>query len=218
RNVRITQVSGRAGQYALVVSPTADGSCPRNVQIEHIEVVGDRDVLAPGTKAVYGECPLTLRSSRIDHVASGVRITHHTVVEDNYIRADHWEQGDDSHRSGIGLNGGAHNLVRGNTITCEGPGCSGALVLYGDFSRVEDVLVEGNLFATTGSYCVYAGSLGSKPYPVAKDVRFIGNSFSRRYFPTCGRFGPVAGRDHGGGPGFAWEHNYWLNTDAEVAA
>lgn len=216
RNVRILQTSSRQGHYALVVSPKEDGTCPADVLVENIEITGDRSVLAPGTKAVYGACAFTLRSSRIQHVASAVRITNNTVIENNEILADHWEAGDDSHRSGVGLNGGSGNVIRGNLITCEGPGCSGALALYGDFARVEDVLVEGNTFATNGSYCVYAGSLSSKPFPIARDVRFIGNYFSRQFYPTCGRYGPVAGRTSDGGPGFVWQHNVWLDTGAEV--
>lgn len=216
RNVRITQVASGPGQYALVVSRRADGTCPANVLVERIEIVGDTKILAPGTKAVYGECPFTLRSSRIQHVATGVRITDGTTIESNYILADHWKQGDDAHRSAIGLNGGAHNVIKGNTVICQGPGCSGALVIYGDFARPEDVLVEGNVFATTGSYCTYAGSLDSKKYPVAQDVRYIRNSFSRQFHPTCGQYGPVAGVDSGGGPGFVWQDNVWLGTTEEV--
>lgn len=215
KDVRITQVSDGPGQYALNIAPSND-VCPRNVVIEHVEVVGDPDRLAPGTKAVYGECPFTLRASRIIGVATGVRITDRTVLEGNYIHATFWEEGDDAHRSGIGLNGGAHNVIKGNTIKCEGPGCSGALVMYGDFARVQDVLVQDNLLATTGSYCTYAGSLDSKEFPVAKDVRYVGNSFSREFYPTCGQFGPVAGRDSSGGPGFVWEGNVWEGTTDEV--
>lgn len=216
RDVRITQTATKQGQFALVISPRSDGICPSDVLVENIEVVGDIEVLAPGTKAVYGECPFTLRSSRIHHVATGVRITNDTVIEGNYILADFWESGDDAHRSGVGLNGGSHNVIRGNTITCEGPGCSGALVIYGDFARPVDILVERNVLSTTGSYCTYAGSSDSKEFPVAKDVRYIGNTFSREYFPTCGRYGPAAGRDSGGGPGFVWQDNVWLDTGEEV--
>ncbi|MGI5950233.1 MAG: hypothetical protein ACOX61_00070 [Brooklawnia sp.] len=217
RNVRILHESARQGEYAVLIAHKDDGQCPASVVVENIEVIGDREVLAPGTKAVYGRCPFTLRSSIVHHAASGVRITDNTTIENNDILADHWVAGDDAHRSGIGLNGGAHNVIRGNTIVCEGEGCSAALSMYGDFAQVDDVLVEGNTLATNGSYCVYGGSLTSKPYPVAQDVRIINNTFSRQFFPTCGRYGPVAGVTSGGGPGFMWEGNTWDDTGGEVA-
>lgn len=212
RNVRLTM---ETAHYGLHISKKNDGSCPQDVVIENVEVSGTAN-LDDESIAVYSPCPYTLRDSRIVDVGSAVRITHGTVIADNFILANHRLDESDSHRSAIGLNGGANHVISGNNIDCEGPGCSGALVMYGDFAQVQDVLVENNLLNSTGSYCTYAGSLDSKPYPVAKDVRYVNNEFGRKHFPTCGRYGPLAGRDSNGGPGFVWEANTWADTGEPV--
>ncbi|RIQ25269.1 hypothetical protein DY240_11215 [Jiangella rhizosphaerae] len=217
RDVRINHVAREGGQYALHITEKADGQCPSNVVIEHIEIVGDTDVLADDAKTVYGACPFTLRNSRIYDVGSAIRITNGATIEGNYIHANYYQEGSGTHRSGIGLNGGADHVIANNTIECEGPGCSGAFVMYGDFAQVRNVLVEHNLFNTTGSYCTYAGSLDTKEFPVAENVRYIDNQFGRKYFDTCGRYGPVAGRDSDGGPGFIWENNTWADSGESVS-
>lgn len=216
RNARINHVAQESGQYALQIAEKSNGSCPENVVIEHIEIVGDTSVLNDDAKSVYGECPYTLRGSRIYDVGTGVRIVHGSRIEGNFIRANFYTPGSGTHRSGLGLNGGADHVIAGNTIECDGPGCSGALVMYGDFAQVQNVLIEHNLFNTTGSYCTYAGSLDSKPHPVASNVRYIDNHFGRKFFDTCGRYGPVAGRDSNGGTGFVWEGNVWADTGEPV--
>jgi hypothetical protein len=211
RDVRITFDVKRTGSYALEVDTKKDGTCPTGVVLEHIEIVGDTDGLPDNAKAVYGACPFTLRNSNIHDVGSGVRITNGARIEGNYIHANHWIPGSGSHRSGVGLNGGSDNVIIGNSIDCEGEGCSGALVLYGDFAQVRDVLIQGNLLNTTGSYCTYAGSLESKKFPQASDVHYIGNAFGRKYSSKCGRFGPVAGNDSTA-PGYIWRDNFWADT------
>lgn len=215
RDVRITFDVKETGSYAIHVATKKDGRCPTGVLIHHVEVVGATDGLPDNAKAVYGACPFTLRNSTIHDVGSGIRITNGATIEGNYIYANHSVPGSGSHRSGLGLNGGSSNVIVGNSIDCEGTGCSGALVLYGDFAPVQDVLVKGNLFNTTGSYCTYAGSLGSKKFPQANGVRYVGNFFGRKYSPSCGRYGPVAGRDSTA-PGYVWRDNVWMDTDAEL--
>jgi hypothetical protein len=212
RNSRINHTATKSGQYALHITKKSNGSCPENVVIENVEIVGDPSVLADNAKTVYGACPFTLRDSRVYDVGSAIRITNGSRLENNYIRANFYIPGSGTHRSGVGLNGGRGHQIIGNNIECEGPGCSGALVMYGDFARVRDVLVQGNLLNTTGSYCTYAGSVKSKPYPVAENVRYVGNHFGRKFFDTCGRYGTAAGRFSGGGPGFVWKDNVWADT------
>lgn len=215
RDVRITFDVKQTGSYALQVDTKKDGTCPTGVMLEYVEVVGHTEGLPDNAKAVYGECPFTLRNSTIHNVGTGARITNGTTIEGNYIHANHSVPGSGSHRSGIGLNGGSGNVIDGNSIDCEGPGCSGALVLYGDFAQVRDVLIQGNLFNTTGSYCTYAGSLESKQFPVSSDVRYIGNHFGRKYSDKCGQYGPVAGNDSSA-PGYVWRGNVWADTRAEL--
>ena len=87
--------------------------------------------------------------------------------------------------------------------------------MYGDFAPVDGLLVQGNLLATTGSYCAYGGSLPSKPYPDGSNIRFIDNHFSTRYNDTCGRYGPIAHFDEGA-RGNEWTGNVWHETGAPL--
>ena len=96
-------------------------------------------------------------------------------------------------------------------MKCAGTGCSAAIPNYGDFSPVENFLIERNLISTTGGYCVYGGSLDVKPYPDASDVRFINNHFSTEFYPTCGQFGVVTGFENGV-RGNVWTGNVWHET------
>jgi len=89
------------------------------------------------------------------------------------------------------------------------------MVMYGDFAQVRDVLIEGNLFNTTWSYCTYAGSLESMNYPQSKDVRYLGNLFGRKYSANCGQYGPVSGRDDSAS-GFVWKDNVWADTREQI--
>lgn len=215
QDVRVTFDVTQPGAYAIHVTHKADGTCPTGVVIDHVEVVGDTEVLADNAKAVYGECPFTLSNSSVHEVGSAVRITSGATLLDNYIHANHSVAGSDAHRSGVGLNGGSGNVIAGNSIDCEGSGCSGALVMYGSLAQVRDILIEGNLFNTSGSYCTYAGSVDSKDFPQSRDVRYIGNLFGRKYHEQCGRYGPVSGSD-ASAPGFVWRDNVWADTGAEV--
>lgn len=217
RNVRINHIAAQPGQYALLIEADNDGTCPTGVLVQNIEVVGDPLVLDDQAKTVYAPCPFTMEDSRIYGVGSAVRLTSGSVIRGNYILADFSNEGSDSHRSAIGINGGSNNVIEGNTVTCDGPGCSGAFVMYGSNSRITNTLVTGNLFNTTGSYCTYAGSLESKAYPIALDVRYIDNVFGQTFFDTCGRYGPVAGLNSGGGPGFVWQGNTWEDTGEDVS-
>lgn len=212
RDVRITHTGSTGGQYALHIAEKSNGECPQNVVIEHIEIVGDKSELADDAIALYGACPFTLQESRIYDVGSAVRITNGSHIEGNYLRGNFYNPDSGTHRSALGLNGGADHVIVNNNIDCEGPGCSGAFVMYGDFAQVQNVLIEHNLLNTTGSYCTYAGSLDAKKHPVAEDVRYIDNHFGQKYFDTCGRYGPVSGRDSNGGPGFVWEGNVWADS------
>ena len=201
--------TGGEGSYGVHIAKKNDGQCPENVVIEYVEVSGGSG-LSDETIAVYSPCPYTLRNSRIFDVGSAVRITNGAVIENNYIHANLVNPGSDSHRSAIGLNGGRDHRIVGNTIDCEGRGCSGALVMYGDFNQVQNVLIQSNLFNTTGSYCTYGGSLASKKYPTSSNVRYIDNHFGRKYSDTCGKYGPVTGTSSGNGN--VWSGNVWDDT------
>ncbi|WP_053208016.1 right-handed parallel beta-helix repeat-containing protein [Jiangella muralis] len=200
-------------KYGLHIAKKNDGTCPQNVVIEYVEVTGTSQ-LDDESIAVYSPCPYTLRNSSVHEVGSAVRITNGTVITGNYIHANHYIPNSGAHRSAIGLNGGGDHTITNNTVDCEGPGCSGALVMYGDFSPVENVLIEHNLLNTTGSYCTYGGSVDSKKYPTASNVRYVDNQFGRKYSSECGKYGPLTAWN--GGNGNEWSGNVWADTGQPV--
>jgi len=178
-----------------------------NVTITRSKVSGGR------VNAGYGnQTGLVLIDVEID---GGNRDSTAGIGEDNYtcIRCNVWRTGrganagtnvvirdswfhdfyktPDAHMSGIGSNGGNNNQIIHNNIDCQETACSGALVMYGDFEPIANVLIQQNLFASPGSYCTYAGSVSGKPYPNATNVRYLDNLWSKKYTPVCGMYGPV---------------------------
>jgi hypothetical protein len=124
----------------------------------------------------------------------------------------------DTHHDSVISNGGNGFVIRHNTLSCDvgtpgnastGGGCSGGVVLLGDFSPIDDVVVDNNLI-NGGAYCMYAGSLSEKPYPNATNVRVTNNRFGTALFAKCGVFGPVTGYSPNAGNVFTG--NAWADT------
>ena len=210
--VRDVTING-TGTYMLYVRSKADGTCPTGVRIEHTEINGagaaEEDI------PIFMQCGATFDRGHVHNVGRSSRVVNNGTVSNSYIIAD--RTGDSgSHRGAVGNNGGHDNQIIGNVLLCAAPsGCSGAIPMYGDFAPVENMLVKDNLIATTGSYCTYGGSLDSKPYPEGSNIRFIGNHFSTRYHPECGRYGVVAGFDNGV-RGNEWTGNVWHETGEPI--
>jgi hypothetical protein len=198
--------------YGLHVRKAADGSCPENVRFEYVEVDGSR--AADSDIPVYGgSCGWTLDHAHVHDTGRAVRVVNDVVVSNSYIRTN--RTGSDAHRGAVGSNGGRNNAIIGNVLICEGTGCSAAVPMYGDFAPVSGILVQDNLIATTGGYCVYGGSVNSKEYPDGSGVRFIGNRFSTRFFDSCGRFGVIAGFERGV-RGNEFTGNVWHETGESI--
>ena len=145
----------------------------------------------------------------------GFHMNNNVTIVDSYVH--NLYNSDTAHNDGALSNGGAHMVLRHNNITCElqnsplpGGGCTGALVLLGDFAPIQDVLAENNLF-NGGAFALYAGSLPEKPYAHADNVRFVGNKFGRRLFANSGMFGPVTGFETSGA-GNQFSGNTWAET------
>jgi hypothetical protein len=174
------------------------------VLIEDVELDGGNQ---NANAALLGNSGFTCRRCNIHHGGSGIRMTSNVVIEDSWVHDLYGA--DDSHNSGVGSNGGSNFTLRRNNIDCGTlPNCSGAFVLYGDFNPITNVLAEGNLF-NGGGFCVYAGSVTGKNYPLASTVRFHNNAFGRSVFARCGYYGPVhswAGGAH------EWTGNFWADT------
>ena len=210
--VRDVLVNG-TGTYMIQVLPTADGSCPTNVTFEYVEIDGAS--AAENDIPLYSpECGYTFDHGHIHNVGRSSRVVHDTTISNSYIFSS--RTGDSgAHRGGVGNNGGSGNALINNVLLCEGGGCSAAIPMYGDFAPVTDYLIEHNLLATTGSYCAYGGSVGSKPYPNGSNIRFIDNHFSTRYGPNCGQYGPIAAFDNGV-RGNVWSGNVWHETGEPI--
>lgn len=203
--IRNTRVRGSCWAGAI----DTDYGAYSGILIHDVEIDGRNENAGA---ALLGNSGFTCRRCNIHHGGGGVRMTSDVVLEDSWIH-DIYGAGD-THNSGVGSNGGRNFVVRNNNIDCSTlPNCSGALVLYGDFNPVQDVLVENNLF-NGGGFCVYGGSVPGKPYPVASNTRFLNNAFGRSAFQDCGYYGPYTSWSNANGN--VWSGNHWVDTKAAV--
>ncbi|MGY0233451.1 hypothetical protein [Longispora urticae] len=173
----------------------------RNTVLEYVEVDGQRR--APTWPLIVGS-NYTCHRCDLHGGGSQLHFTDNVTVTESWLH-DPYEAGS-SHNSAMASHGGGNNVIRGNTLDCGTTGnCSAALALYGNFGPIHDVLVEGNLFSG-GSYCLYAGSLPTKPFPVATNVRILGNAFARTPYAKCGHYGPATSWTRESNE---WRGNYW---------
>ena len=122
----------------------------------------------------------------------GVQTNGNAVIRDSWIHDLCCDN--PAHKDGIISNGGSNVTVLHNNVECAaGKYCSAALGLFGDFQPISNWTVVGNLFNTTGGYCVYGGDTPGKKYPTSTNMVFRDNHFGDRYNPRCGRLGPQAG-------------------------
>ncbi|GIG60231.1 hypothetical protein Lfu02_46030 [Longispora fulva] len=180
----------------------------KNILIEDVEIDGLNDLKV----IILGWTGFTCRRCYLHGAFSGAHPRSNTVIEDSYINTViEGGSSEGRHLSGIGFHGGSGMVLRHNRVECSVSGCSAALSLYGNFEQVANVLVEDNYFSG-GGYCVYAGSLKSKPFPLAMNTKFFRNAFAKTgtgEFPKCGRFGPVVSYEAGNGN--EWKDNYWFD-------
>ena len=146
--------------------------------VEDSEIdAGSRPVTA------IGEVNFTVKRS---HIYGGNRSAHcynTCLMEDNYTHGQWVSQTTRTHASGTRM--GQNGVFKHNTFLCDaqdnsvGSGCSADFTGYGDFTPVQNNLIENNLFKeTTGGVCVYGGSSGGKPYSnQTNNIRFVGNTF-----------------------------------------
>ena len=179
------------------------------IVIQDVEIDG-RNANAFG--AGIGNSGFTCLRCNIHNVGQGANISDNVVIQDSWIHDVYYANG--SHNEPVVSNGGSNLVIRHNTLSGNPTnGTSSALSLYGDFDQIRNVLVENNLF-NGGSYCVYAGSVPGKPYPVAANTRFLNNTFGRMYYPSCGEYGPATA--YASGNGNAWSGNVWADTGTPV--
>lgn len=212
--VRDVRING-TGTYMIQVLKKADGTCPKNIRFEYTEINGAR--AAENDIPMYSpDCGYTFDHGYVHNVGRASRVVRDTLISNSYIFSNRTGNSG-AHRGAVGTNGGTNNRIVNNVLICQGVGCSAAIPMYGDFSPVNGLLVKHNLLATTGSYCAYGGSVGSKPYPDGSNIRFINNHFSSRYYATCGRYGPISGFDTGV-RGNQWSGNVWNESGRPIPA
>ena len=183
----------------------------RGILIEDVEIDGAR---TQARGAAIGNSGFTCRRCNIHGTARGVQMSSDVVVEDSYIHDLYGTP--TSENAPIQTNGGSRFVIRHNNLLMdEMPGGTSALALFGEFGAIDDLLVERNLF-NGGTYCVYAASDPTKPYPVATRARFVGNVFGRALHRNCGLYGPVTAWS-GKGRGNVWSGNHWEGTKQPVA-
>lgn len=203
-NVRITRTRIR-GICPTGLVNTGYDSKYTNIVLSRVELDGMGDLRT----FLIGHTGWTIRRGNLHGGFSQAHPRSNTKLIDSYIH--HPASGQGRHVSGVGFHGGTNFVMRHNRVECLADGCSAALSLYGNFEQVRNVLIEDNYFSG-GAYCTYAGSLPKKPFPLAKNTRYLRNAFARTGrgpFPKCGRHGPVASFDPRNGN--RWAGNYYLD-------
>lgn len=188
------------------------------ILIRDVEVDGRRMNAAA---TLVGNSGYTCLRCNVHDGGQGFHLNYNVTIIDSYVH-DLWGSGT-THNDGILTNGGAHFVIRHNNIACDvrapgnastGGGCTGAVVLLGDFSSVQDVIIDNNLI-NGGAYALYAGSLPEKPFAHADNIRITNNKFGRLIFPKSGIYGPVTGYE-AAAPGNVFSGNTWADTGAPI--
>lgn len=202
--IKRSRIEGR------VVSTTPNGSLS-NLTLTDVEIDGGG--VWDFNQAAIGNSDYTCIRCHIHSTGRGANLEDNVLIQDSYLHG--WVTQADDHETAIGSNGGSGNKIIHNNVVCDSNGCSAALSLYGDFSPVNDVLVEKNLFSTSsGGFCIYGGSVSGKPYPNATNVRFIDNRFSKKYNPQCGVYGAATSWKQNNGN--VWSGNVWSDGSGSV--
>ncbi|WP_345523248.1 hypothetical protein [Nocardioides conyzicola] len=163
--------------------------------------ITDSEVRAPGyyEGAVWGG-NLTLTRVEVTGGQHSVHCQSTCTVTDSWLHGQYNDPAKSFHTNAFITNGGHGIVLRHNTLHCDSTlnsndgGCTADVSLFGDFERVYDVLVEGNLLkanASSISYCAYGGYQPAKRFPVATQIRFVDNVFERGTNGKCGVYGPA---------------------------
>lgn len=186
-DVRISRSRVRAsGDLGIVFHSGSD------LRISDTEVTA----VSPGGVGIaiasWGGVGMTVERSYVHGTVRGIQPGAGTSVLYSYI--DDLANQSEAHATAIGVNGGTRNVtIRGNTLGCNAPHCSAALSAYPEteWGPNDNWVIDGNLL-NGGGYCTHLGytpSLGERPNT---NFRVTNNVFGDKYFPDCGRYGPVA--------------------------
>jgi hypothetical protein len=154
-----------------------------------VEIDGLRGLGLPGVAVMSAEGATYTRLDVHGFGSSGPRLGTGSVLQDSYLHDYVCAPGE--HSAGMSANDGGTNIrLLRNTIdiSTATQGCATAAAeIAEDFGTYNGVLFQGNLF-NGGNYCVYTAQyLGN-----SSNIRVEGNTFGRKYYSDCGRFGPAA--------------------------
>jgi len=133
---------------------------------------------------------LTLRRVNIHDIGqAGVHFTDNLDMRDSWVHNLVYSSGD--HTDTVLTNGAMSNAVISHN-NLENPYTQTSVIaLFEDFGRIDNVLVENNLLSGAG-YSVYAGGDTSVGH---SNIRFQNNRFTKKFYPTGGKYGPVTALD-----------------------
>jgi hypothetical protein len=196
----------------------------------------DTEVNAPVVQAAaVGTTHFSLLRVNVHGGALSVYCWAHCRIEDSWLHGQslpagaNWHLGalradenDDPHNDADPAHdAGVTDLVAVHSvIACDTPanssdgGCSGGVTMYGDFGTINGVTLDGNLLVASVdlSYCLYGGSVASKPFPAAHHIVVTDNMFGRGSNGKCGAYGPVSAYDVNA-PGNLWTANVWSSGE-----
>jgi hypothetical protein len=198
-NVTITRSLVEGTVYATYLTDWSLGG----LRLVDVEIDGKQRV-AEGRSAAIGNDDYTCLRCHIHDSERGANLGRNVHIEDSYLHD--WLVSPGAHQTAIGSNGGGGFTIVHNQLECDTPdGCSSALSLYEDFEPIANVLIQHNLFNTSGGYCTYAGQQGT-------NIRYIDNVFGTRFHPRCGEYGPVT--DYHPNQGNVWRGNRYPDGSA----
>lgn len=176
--------------------------------------------------ATIGNNDYTCIRCNIHGGTRGFNVGYNVTIKDSYSHGWHSQPSD--HITGIGSNGGAHNTIDHNNISCDilndstGYACSSGLSVYGDDPPGnDDWTITNNLINSGSSYCMVIAGPPSKPYPFT-NMRVTGNHFGNmgahaRGLPDsqCTEYGPISTNSSSWGVnGNVWSGNVDSNGGA----
>lgn len=184
------------------------------IMITDVEVDGLGKAPADQRVPAIGSNGYTCIRCNVHGSNSGFDVRNDVTIKDSWAHDIGPASG--VHKTAVGSNGADHVVIQHNVLSCEVSGCSAAIAFYGDFTPVNDVVVDGNLFNTAGSYCSYEGTLSGKAYPNATNIKWTNNHYGTQFHPTCGIYGPADGWGSQGGN--VWSGNVWDGTNKAISA
>jgi hypothetical protein len=219
----------------LIVVAGAELTIRRCEILSAVDVSGGALLLMEDVKVIAGNVSnpavgydnFTLRRCDISGGQHSIMGGTNVLVEDCYTHDQYNDpivEGTHAyHNNAFISNGGAHVILRRNSLDCSTPvlpnggGPTGVASIFGDFGPLEDYLFEENLFKfTTGSYTVSCGWNPGKPFgDDPTEIVFQDNWFERGSSGRGGVYGPATSYKFIE-PTFEWDNNRWLNDGTLV--